>query len=164
MMKLLGSACVLASAWGIWTQKRREFRRQLLILRELAAALERMGDGIRLERTALPHLLERAEAGCGGAGALFRAAGASLRRGAELSEAWRAAAEALPLSEADRRTVAEAGGVLSGDAEQAWKGLEAVSAGLRRRCEALERERPERERRESALCFSAAALAIIVLL
>ncbi len=165
MLKLLGSLCVLTAGGWALLQQRQGLRQELDALRRLSAALEAMADNIRLERPPMPRLLDRAGSGREDpAASFFRTAAAALRRGEPLPAAWRDAAEALPLSPRDQQTVADLGRVLGGDEVQACKGLQLVSDSLRRNYEELERSRPQRERQGTALCFSAAALVIILLL
>lgn len=165
MLKLLGSLCVLTAGGWALAQRRREFRQELDALRRLSAALEAMADNIRLERPPMPRLLDRAGSGQEDpASSFFRTAAAALRRGEPLPAAWRDAAGALPLPPRDRQTVADLGRILGGDEVQACKGLQLASSVLRGSYEELERCRPQRERQRTALCFSAAALVIILLL
>lgn len=165
MLKLLGSLCVLTAGGWALLQQRQGLRQELDTLRSLSAALEAMSDNIRLERTPMPRLLDRARDRREDLVAFFfQTAAAALRRGEPLPAAWQDAARALPLSPRDRQTVADLGRILGGDEVQACKGLQLASSALRGSYEELERCRPQRERQGTALCFSAAALVIILLL
>jgi len=165
MLKLLGSLCVLAAGGLVWVQRHAALRREMEALRTLTEELERMASGIRLDRAPVPRLLARAGLGRNGdASAFFRSVSDGLCRGKSLAEAWRDAAAVLPLTDGDRRTVAELGVSLTGDEAQACKGIDLVNIYLRKRYGELERQRPERERQSTALCFSAAALVIILLI
>ncbi len=165
MLKLLGSLCVLTAGGWALAQRRRDLRQELDTLRRLSAALEAMADNIRLERPPIPRLLDRAGSGREDpAACFFQTAAAALRRGEPLPAAWRDAAAVLPLPPRNRQTVADLGRVVSGDEVQACKGLQLASDSLRKRYEVLEQSRPQRERQGTALCFSAAALVIILLL
>lgn len=165
MLKLAGSLCVLSAGGLVWFQRRAALWREMEALRALAAELERMAGGIRLDRAPVPRLLARAGLGRNGdAAGFFQSVSEGLRRGNPLTEAWRDAAAVLPLTDGDRRTVAELGVSLTGDEAQACKGIDLVNTYLRKRYEELEKRRPERERQSTALCFSAAALVIILLI
>jgi len=165
MLKLLGSLCVLSAGGLVWFQRRAALQREMEALRALSAELEQMAGGIRLDRAPVPRLLAQAGAGRNkDAAAFFRSVSDGLRRGKSLAEAWRDAAAALPLTDGDRRTVAELGVSLTGDESQACKGIYLVNTYLRKRYGELEKRQPEWERQSTALCFSAAALVIILLI
>jgi len=165
MLKLVGSLCVLSAGGLVWFQRRAALRREMEVLRALAAALDRMAGGIRLDRAPVPRLLAQAAAGRNrDAAVFFRSVSEGLHRGNPLTEAWQDAAAGLPLSGEDRRAVAELGVSLTGDEAQACKGIDLVNTYLRKRYGELEKGRPERERQSTALCFSAAALVIILLI
>ena len=76
--------------------------------------------------------------------------------------AWEEAAGALPLEEADREALA--GLTLSGDEERVRREAELARVRLERSLAALEARRPEDEKRSAALCLSAAALLVILLI
>ena len=57
MIKLAGSVCILAGGALAWQRQRRERHRRRQMLGELLAALEDMGQEIRMARTPLPELL-----------------------------------------------------------------------------------------------------------
>nr|WP_325296933.1 hypothetical protein [uncultured Dysosmobacter sp.] len=165
MVKLLGSLCVLAGgALARWAQVS-ERRRQRDTLSDLLTALRRMAEEIRMARTALPDLLERLAQDCGGdAAAFFRTAAAAARRGEDLSQAWAAAAAALPLPDGDRTSLQALGADLRGDEEKVCKAISLVNYELAKRAEEREARRPQEDRRAAALCFSAAALLVILLI
>ena len=163
MVRALGCALVAgASLWG-WQRQRAERRRRLDTLWALSAGLERMAEAIRLERTPLPRLLERLgreEA----AADFFRRLSRALKQGQRAETAWRAEAEALPLSREDREALAEAAGGLAGDEEQVCRALTAAAVRLRRSLEAERAASPEREKRSTALWLSGGALLVILLI
>lgn len=166
MLKLLGSACVLAGGvlarclYGI------ERRRELDTLSDLLAVLRRMAEEIRMARTVLPVLLERLPAAhCGlEAGAFFHAVSQEIRRGGDLRAAWCRGADLLPLSDAGKSALRELGESLCGDEENICKAISLAVHALEREAEEMIRLRPEEARRATALCMSAAALLVILLI
>lgn len=162
MLKLAGSLCVLAGGCLIWWRQLRERRRKRNTLLELTTVLRRMGEEIRMARTPLPQLLEDLAEDCrGDAATLLRSAATAARRG-ELSPVWRREAESLPLTDRDRAALR--GLDLHGDEEKVCKELSCVAFQLANSAEEWERTVPEATRRSTALCFSGAALLIILLL
>ena len=165
MVKLLGCMCIFGGGCYLrWTQVL-EVRHELDTLSALAAALEQMAQEIRLARTPLPRLLESlCQRRNGDTAAFLGAVAAFLRQGVPAGEAWQRAAEDLPLAPEDRAILAEAGNSLQGDEEQICKALTLAAAQLAERLAEKRRTRPGREKRATALCFSAAALLVILLI
>ena len=165
MVKLLGSLCILSGgAIARWVQISERRRRQDA-LADLLTALRRMGEEIRMARTALPDLLEGLSGDCGAdAAAFFQTVAAAARRGEDLAQVWAAAAAALPLSPGDRTSLQPLGKDLRGDEEKVCKAISLVIYSLAKSAEEQERRRPAEERRATALCFSAAALLVILLI
>lgn len=165
MMKLVGSVLVFAAGGMVWTYRRQGRRRQRELLGELAAALERMSAEIRLNRTPLPTLLQKLAEACGSeASALFVETNRALAAGDTPLEAWRRAVDALPLSESERRALLEIGTAMQGSEENICKAIVLASDALRDSLFQLERQRPAEDRQTTALCFSAAALVVILLI
>lgn len=164
MLKLLGSVCVLSAGVLVRYQMISEERRTTKTLADLAATLEFMGDEIRLNRTPMPRLLLKAGVGRGEETMAFLAEVrlGSTERG--LAEAWRAAAEALPLPGEEKAAAAEAGTCLQGDEERACRGLAAAAEALHRGLERRKSQAAETAKRGTALCLSASALIIILLI
>ena len=163
MIKLAGSVCILAGGALAWQRQRRERHRRRQMLGELLAALEDMGQEIRMARTPLPELLDRRALRCRSqAGDLLQETARAARRGESLTAAWRRGTETLPLSESDREILGALD--LQGDEEKVRKALSLVCARLEKHTEELDRHRPEEEKRAMALCFSAAALLVILLI
>ena len=163
MRGLVGSLCILCGGLLAWQCQHTARQRRRDTLADLLTALERMGEEIRMARTPLPRLLEQLARACRpDAAALFREAARAARQGDALAETWRRQAAALPLDPEDR----EALGALRlwGDEESVRKELALVRSRLARSLEELEARRPEEEKRSAALCFSAAALLVIVLI
>lgn len=165
MVKLLGSLCILSGGFlARWAQAA-ERRRKRDTLSDLLTALRRMAEEIRMARTPLPDLLERLSRDCGpDAAAFFRTVADAARQGGELSEAWAAAAEPLPLDGGDKADVQALGKDLRGDEENICKALSLVIYNLAKSAEEQDRRRPQEDRRATALCLSAAALLVILLI
>ncbi len=165
MTKLMGSLCVFAAgavAWYVQRQARRSRRR---LLGELIAALGRMETEIRLARTPLPRLLERLAAERHGEAAAFlTAVSQGLKAGEPPAAAWDQAVGALSLPEEERRVLLALADSLQGDEESTCKGISLVRKTLQNSLGKLEEQRPEEDKRATALCFSAAALVVILLI
>ena len=153
MLKLLGSALILgAGAWLRWNTLAQQ-RRQRQTLRALLGALRRMAEEIRMARTALPLLLERLAGQCGpDAAVLFSGAAAALLSGE------------LPLPLQSREVLADLGADLHGDEEAVCKAISLAVQRLEQHREDLENSRQAEEKRVTALCFSGAALLVILLI
>lgn len=165
MLKLVGSLCILGGGGLVWWMQMADGRRELEVLSDLLAALGEMGEEIRMTRTPLPLLLDRLCRGRTAAvTAFFSESASAARRGESVSQAWQAAAGKLPLDAEDRRTMAEAGVCLTGDEDHILQGLPLAQARISRSLEEKRSRRPERERRVTALSFSAAALLVILLI
>ena len=134
------------------------------MLRDLTAALEIMADEIRMNRTPMPRLLLKAGIGRGSEVMDFFAAVRMSGGEMGFSAAWRRAAEALPLPEVEKQSFSELGNCLTGDEEQACRGLISVSQQLDRERKRRRESAAENGRRNAALCLSGAALMIILLI
>ena len=164
MLKLVGCLCVFASAgWAGMTQLLTG-RRRLALLRGLAAALEQMTGEIRLNRTPMLRLLEQLSERPGAEAAFFRAVRANVKNGTDLPAAWRGTALELELPETAQAALAELGESLTGDEEQACRGLSVACGAIRAVGEELRRCQPDTERRNAVLWASGAALLIILLI
>ena len=165
MLKLLGSTLILgAGAWLRWNTLAQQ-RRMRRVLEECLAALRRMAEEIRMARTALPLLLERLAGQCGpDVAVLFSGAAAALRRGESL-------APSGGLCLRDCRCRLKAG--------RSWRTWERIYTETRRRCarqfhwrcsgwsstgRIWKNSRQAEEKRVTALCFSGAALLVILLI
>ena len=165
MVKVLGALCVLAGGAWVRQSRVREDRRELETLFALASALDRLGQAVRLTRMPLPRLLaDLGQEQAGDTSAFFAAVSAAGERGESPASAWRRAAEDLPLRAEDRAAVKEAAASLQGDEEQLCRGLALASARLGDSLAERRRTRAEREKRTTALCFSVAALVVILLI
>ena len=150
-----------AAVW-LLGRMRMEEKRRLIVLEELVSVLEFMGDEIRMNRTPMPVLLGRAVAGRCEEVASFLDAVRSNHCG--LTEGWRKAAENLPLPETEKRMLAELGQSLVGDEERACRGVASVSAHFRKELQRQLDTAAEALKRKTALCLSAAAFVIILLI
>lgn len=165
MIKLMGSVCVFWAGGMVWYRQRRERRRKRLLLAELAAALDRMETEIRMERTPLPRLFQKlSQDRDGPLSELFGGSARAMVSGEAPDVAWRRAVESLPLSEGDTLALLKLPQILQDDEKNACKGISLVSEKLRESLAELEKRRPEEEKRAVALCFSAAAMVVILLI
>lgn len=165
MMKLLGSLCVFAAGAMAWYVQRQERRNRRNRLGELIAALDRMETEIRLARTPMPRLLERLAAERHGETAAFLAAvSRGLKGGEPPAAAWDRAVGALPLPEEEQRALLTLADSLQGDEESACKVVSLARKTLQNSLKKLEDQRPDEDKRATALCFSAAALVVILLI
>ena len=90
MLKLLGSACILAGGLLAQFARLSARRRQWDTLSDMLSALREMGEEIRQARTPMPLLLEYlAKDRCPDAAAFFNQTAEALRRGESLTAAWR---------------------------------------------------------------------------
>lgn len=163
MSKLFGAALVLAAGvWARWTAVAQRRRRRDM-LASLCAALRCMSEEIRMTRVPMPELLEALGARYpDGAGAFFQRVAAGIDRG--LGKAWQQAAEELPLPREERMALRELGWGLRGDEEAACRALAAASLRLERLLEEWDRQRPEEEKRATAMWLSGSALLVILLI
>ena len=164
MLKLLGSGCVLAAGTLLLYRRLAEQRRKRQLLRELAAALETVGAGVRVSRVAMPRLLQTAAGnGQGEAAAFFvRVQTRSAELG--LAEAWRSSVELLSLDAEETAILKEAGNCLAGDEEQVCAGLQSAAGRLRQELERKRAAAADVEKRTAALYLSASALIVILLI
>ena len=165
MIKLVGGLCVLSAGGIVWHLQRQEQRRRRQVLAELAAALDGMETSIRLNRTPLLPLFRQAAQGrCHEVSQLFEGSAAALAAGRSPETVWCQAVSCLPVSETDKRALSELVDALQGDETSACKGLSLAREELQNSLSQLEKQRPDEEKRTAALCFSAAALLVILLI
>ena len=165
MTKLLGSLCVFAAGGMVWWSRRQERQKKRRLLSDLIAALGRMETEIRLTRIPLPRLLKRLAEGCGEeTRAFFQDASRGLEAGETLAAAWNRAVEKLGLPDGDKQVLLTLQEPMQGDEMSACKGISLAMEKLRNRLKELDNQRPEEEKRATALCFSAAALVVILLI
>ena len=165
MVKLLGCMCIFGSGIYLCRIQVLEVRRELDTLSTLTAALEQMAQEIRLTRTPLPRLMEiLGRKRIGDTAAFFQTTASSLGKGLSAGDSWRRAAEDIPLALEDQVILAEVGNSLQGDEEQICKAIALATAQLEEHLAEKYRVKPEREKRATALCFSATALLVILLI
>ena len=163
MVKLVGSLLVLAGGGLLWYTRMRAWRTRRNALQDLAAVLRAMGEEIRMTRTPMPRLLRKLAGACGGeVQAFLRSTAAAAETGERLSEVWRNNAAELPLSPREREILT--GLELQGDEECVCRAVSLAALQMARCAEALEQKRPEETKRTSAVCFSCAALLVILLI
>ena len=162
MIKLVGSLCVLLAGGSVWWLQHQEQRRRRQILAELAAALDYMETSIRLNRT--PLFRQAARGRCHEVSQLFERSVAALAAGRSPEIVWCQAVSCLPVSETDKRALSELVNALQGDEVSAYKGILLARKELQNSLSQLEKQRPDEEKRTAALCFSAAALLVILLI
>lgn len=165
MTKLLGSLCVFAAGGMVWWSRRQERQKKRRLLSDLIAALGRMETEIRLTRIPLPRLLKRLAEGRGEeTRAFFQDASRGLEAGETFAAAWNRAVEKLGLPDGDKQVLLTLQETMQGDEMSACKGISLAMEKLRNRLKELDNQRPEEEKRATALCFSAAALVVILLI
>ena len=165
MLKLLGSACILAGSVLAQMSRLSDRRRQWDTLSDMLSALRQMGEEIRLARTPMPLLLEYlAKDRCPDAAAFFNQTAEDLRRGESLTEAWQRRVSGLPLPPEDTRVLEPLSAALGGDEEQACKALAQSVYELAKHAEERTAVRKTEDRQAAALCFSTAALLVILLI
>ena len=162
MIKLVGSLCVLFAGGSVWWLQHQEQRRRRQVLAELASTLERMETAIRLNRTPLLPLFRQAARGrCHEVSQLFERSAAA---GRSPEIVWCQTVSCLPVSETDKRALSELVNALQGDETSACKGISLARKELQNSLSQLEEQRPDEEKRTAALCFSAVALLVILLI
>lgn len=165
-MKVLGSLLLLLGFGAIWLGELRRRQRETETLDELIAALEEVSAGIRLNRTPLPRLLRQVGRSrrSGDVKAWLTGTAESLERGESLRPAWESGCRRLPIEDDAREIVAGLGYKLSGDEMEICKGILLSTDWLRKRTEERRKEKRDCFRQTTAVCFSAAALLLILLL
>ena len=163
-MKALGVVLVLAAAGGVWLRMLAGQRRELDTLRRLAALLARMEAEIQGRRTPLPRLLEELSQAEPRLGPALRQILSGLWAGEALPELLGRCADTWGLSPWCRTALWELGCALGGDADPSAGALAFARQRVLEELEEKRRSQRERERGSAALCFSGAALVVILLL
>lgn len=165
MIKLLGSLCILGGGGLAWWLQMAERRRRRDALADVLYVLRRMTEEIRMTRSSLPTLWEKAAQDCSAeVQAFFIKMAEAVRRGEEVPKVWEREAQGLPLSPQERKCVASLGLELHGDEENICKAISLVIYDLAKALTKLQEDRRMEEQRTTALCFSSAALLIILLI
>lgn len=162
-MKLVGCLLIFVGGGCVWRIQMQERRRRRMILADLVLALRRMQEEIRMLRTPMPELLEKLAESCRQESAqLLRSAAKAAGQGKAVGAVWREQLTNLPLNRREQDILA--GLSFQGDEETLCKELSFVAYELAKCAEERERCRPEEEKRATALCFSCAALMVILLI
>lgn len=165
MIKLLGSLLVLGGFAAAWAEELNRWRRERETLAQLIGALGALSDRIRLTRLPLPRILrELGEARAGAVGAWLTETAAALEGGAALKNAWETSCKYLPVEDKIQKIVGELGYKLSGDEMEICEGISLVTDWLNRELVERNRKKQDWTRQAGAICFSGAALLIILLL
>lgn len=165
MLRLLGAACILAGGGTVWFRQVSASRRELAALREVLLVLDQMEGEVHLLRTPLPRLLRKLSRGrTGCVSAWLTALAAGLERGEGLQSCAAGALAFLPVESEGRVILLELSEKLSGNEEQVCTGITLVRGELAELLEQKRLRQREAEKRTAALCFSAAALLIILLI
>lgn len=163
MLKLLGSLLIFAGGACVWRLRIKEQRRRRTVLAELVLTLRHMQEEIRMMRTPMPELLKKMAESCGQETAqLLKAAATAAEQGETVGTVWRQQLLAFPLDKTERGILS--GLSFQGDEEKLCKELSFAAYELAKCAEDLDRCRPEEEKRTTALCFSCAALVVILLI
>ena len=162
-MKLMGSLLILSGGGLLWYLRMRAWRVRRSVLRDLTTVFRAMGEEIRMTRAPMPRLLLKVSGACGEeVQAFLRGTAVAAERGELLSEVWKQGAEELPLSPREREIVT--GLELQGDEECICRSVSLAALQIAQCAEELEQKRPEETKRTSAVCFSGAALLVILLI
>ena len=165
MIKMIGAFLVLLGGGIVWHQGRMERKRQRTTLCDLLMSLRNMAEEIRVARTSLPDLLERLGQDCEeDAAEFFLAVLRRMKKGEQLKGAWEQEAKKLPLSSMAREAVSHIGESLERDEESACKAISLACYKLSEVYERADRQCPQEEKRMAAVCFSTAALLVILLI
>ena len=163
MMKILGSLLVLGGGGLFWWFQMQERRGRRAVLAELTLVLRNMQEEIRMTRMPLPDLLEKMAGQCGTETAeLLRDLAAAAAGGESVDAAWEDGVCRLPISGREREILLELS--FGGDEEKVCKETSRALYRLANCMEELDRSRAEEEKRVAALCFSGAALLVILLI
>lgn len=159
-MKWFGSALIFCGGFWWWRLCLSERRRVETTLEQLLAALYQLREGIRMMRMPLPQLLEQAAKDELFFGEVLQ----ELQKHEELEKAWEQAAEALPLPSQSRKVWSWLGGRLTGDEQSVLQAMAYVEQIMGQESRQMAAEKREANRRTTAICFSTAALVVILLL
>ena len=163
MIKLMGSLLVFAGGGLVWWIHQGERRRRRRVLADLASLLRQMQEEIRMMRTPMPELFRKLETQCGqDVSAVLAAMSDAAERGSEVNAVWSNAVCALPVGERARDVLCRLD--FCGDEEKQCKELSFAAYELAKYAEVLENSWKEDGKRTTALCFSGAALLVILLI
>ena len=158
-MKWLGSALIFCGGFWWWRLCLLGRKQEKQTLERLLMMLHQLREGIRMARFPLPQLLERAAQDEPFFGEVLR----ELRKQEELSKAWGMAAENLTLPPQSLEIWCWMGRHLTGDEQSVLQAMTYAEQVMEQERQRLAEQEQEVNRRTTAMCFSAAALAVILL-
>ena len=165
MLRLWGCALIFGGGAAAALLHARASLREVEVLGALCHALGCMESDIRLNRTPLPRLLLKLSLQCEGELRCFlQNVGQAAAGDGFTVSLWRRSCGQLSLGDYERGLMEELGDKLSGDEESLCRALRQTREQLLAAYDDRRRTRGERERRAAALCLSASALAMILLL
>lgn len=165
MIKLIGSVLILTGFGVVWISELCRWRKEAETLSDLFAALGEMSDRIRLTRMPLPRLFrELGRAKHGPVCEWLTEMANHLEAGQPVQSTWISACNNLPVEEGVHTKIAELGYKFTGDEECICNTILVINEFLKNKLEEKQRQKRDRERQATALCFSGAALLIILLL
>jgi stage III sporulation protein AB len=163
VIKLMGSLLVFAAGGLVWWIQQQERRRKGAVLADLASVLRQMQEEIRMMRTPMPELFRKLEKRCGqDVSDVLCAMSGAVEQGTEVAAVWKRSVCALPVDERTRDVLCKLD--FCGDEEKLCKELSFTAYEIAKCAEVLESSRREDGKRISALCFSWAALLVILLI
>ena len=163
MIRVLGSCLVFGGGGLLWWRQLQERRRRRRVLADLLRILRSIQEEIRMTRRPLPELFEKMTGYCGTEVAdLLRNMAIAITGGGDAEEAWDTGVFRLPLSDQVREILL--GLTFNGDEDKVCKEIALVIYGLSNCVEELDCNRAEENKRSAALCFSGAALLVILLI
>ena len=163
MLHLTGAALLLAASALLRRAILSRARQQRQTLRVLSDGFLSLAQSVRATLTPFPALLETVPRE-GAAGMFFSSVRARLARGETLSDAWRTAAEALPLPERERSAVASLASALGGEEESVCAALALSARELTAADGELRQQAREQSRITAALCLGGGVMLCILLM
>ena len=165
MIKMIGAFLVLLGGGIVWHQGRMERKKQRKTLCDLLVSLRNMTEEIRVARTSLPDLLERLGQDCEeDAAEFFLAVLRRMKKGEQLKGAWEQEAKKLPLYQTAKQVLFPIGESFERDEESICKAISLAVHKLAEMNGKLEDQYQREEKRMAAVCFSTAALLVILLI
>lgn len=163
MLKGMGCLLVSVSAVWVWLGQLRAWRREEQTLLSLLTVLEQMSAAIRITRTPLPRLFRQ----LGGTrqdvvGRWLEAMAGEIQDGQPLREVWARGCAALTVGATEREVLLRL--QLSGDEEQICKAISLARDELAEHLREKRQSCHDKMRQSAAVCFSGAALVMILLL
>ena len=163
MLRGIGAVLVLGAGLLLRGTIVSRMRREERTIRELRDALLALEREIALTLAPLPALFARGSPG-EIADAFFASVSEGLRAGGTLCDCWAASAQTLSLPQAEKDRVAHLGATLGGDEDAVCRALRSMAGELSGALEARESGRAQRERVTTAVCVSASAFLLLMLI